>query len=187
MRAVPALSPGDLLQPALARPVLGVFLPIGLVLLLLALGVVLSLSGRGRKLRWAVGVLGVALAIWGGWALLVKPKLMIAALTAYPLSQDLRSGEPCPESIDVLATVVGKGGPERMSLALSFFGGAKTEAITPEFAQSEKESRQTFGPFKVRLPRNPPRTGVPLLLRVTSPIETSHVTVLRNAGCVPRR
>lgn len=163
------------------------FLPIGLLLLALALGAALSVRGSSRKVRGAVGVLGLILAIWGAWALLSKPKLMITGLTAYPLQQTLRSGEPCPESIDVVATVRGKGGPERVSLALSFFGGAKTVATAPEFVQSEKESRQTFGPYSVRLPQNPPRTGVPLLMQIKTPLETSHTSVVRNAGCVPRK
>ena len=181
------LLTGDLPPLALARPVLGVFLPIGLVLLALAVGVALSLQGRGRKLRSAIGVVGLILAILGAWGLVSKPSVTITGLTAYPLQPVLHSGEPCPASIDVVAVVRGKGGPGSVALELSFFGAGKTVADTPNFEQTEKETREAFGPYKVALPRNPPRTGAPLLLRARSPVDTGSTTVVRNAGCVPRR
>lgn len=187
MRGVALLLTGNVLPVGVARWVGGVVLPIGLVLLALALGAAMSLRGRGRKVRWGVGVVGVLLVILGGRSLVSKPKLMITGLASYPLQQSLHSGEPCPATIDVLAVVQAKGGPGRVALQLSFFGGGRTVAVTPMFEQSEMESRQTFGPYKVALPPNPPRTGAPLLVHATGPPEKSSSTLLRNAGCLPRR
>lgn len=178
---------GNFLQLGLVRPVFGVLLPIGLVLLLLAFGRVLSLSGRSRKVRWAAGVLGLILAIVGLWALVVKPSLEITGLRPLPLHTVLRSGEPCPKSIEVAAVVRAKGGPERVSLQLSAFEGGQTVAVAPEFVQSFEESRQVFGPYKLELPANPPRTGAVVILRATMPNEKSSTAVIRNDGCVPRR
>lgn len=176
-----------LLQLGVARPVGGVFLPIGLALVVLALGAVVNLRGSSRKVRWGVGVLGVVLVAFGAWSLLSKPSLMITGLRAFPLQQVLRSGEPCPSSIDVLAVVRGKGGPGPVGLELSFFEARRTvPGRTPEFTQSEEESRQAFGPYQVQLPPNPPRTGVPLLLRTTSPTLASSTSVIPNSGCRPR-
>ncbi|MDQ6749772.1 MAG: hypothetical protein M3Z33_03310 [Actinomycetota bacterium] len=181
------LLTGNFLQLGVARPVGGVLLPIGLLLLLLAAGAALSLRGSSRKVRGGIGALGLLLVILGAWSLLTKPALMITGLTAFPQQKVLARGESCPATIDVLAVVRAKGGPGRVGLELSFFGGGKTVATAPEFEQSEKASRQTFGPYKVALPRNPPRSGAPLLLRVTSPTQTSHASLVANAGCLPRR
>ena len=184
---MPGLLTGELPPLALARPALGVFLPIGLVLLVLGLGVALSLKDRGRKLRWALAVLGLILAILGLWGLVSTPSVTIAGLTSYPLEQVLHSGQPCPQSIDVVAVVRGKGGPGPVALELSFFGAGKTVADSPNFEGTEKETREAFGPYKVALPRNPPRTGVQLLLRARSPVDTGTTKLVRNEGCVPRR
>jgi hypothetical protein len=183
---------GQVIQLAVARPVFGLLLPIGLLLLALAIGAALSLRDRGRKARGFVGVLGVILAGIGIWALVSKPKLEILDLKPYPLTESLRSGEPCPESIEVLAVVRGKGGPEHLELQLSSFPNGKIVAFGPMFEQSEKESHQAFGPIRVSLPGNPPRTGVPVILRAKTPkakkpIETSKTALLKNAGCTPRR
>ncbi|MDQ6749469.1 MAG: hypothetical protein M3Z33_01740, partial [Actinomycetota bacterium] len=94
MRGVAGLLTGDFLELGLARPVGGIFLPIGLVLLLIALGVVLSLRGRSRKVRWGVGVLGVLLVLLGGWSLVTKPGLMVTGLTSFPQQKVLSRGEP---------------------------------------------------------------------------------------------
>lgn len=183
---------GQVVQMGVARPVFGILLPIGLLLLALAIGAALSLRDRGRKARWAVGVVGVILAGIGIWSLVSKPKLEILDLKPYPLTQGLRSGDPCPESVEVLAVVRAKGGPEHLELQLSSFTGGKIVAIGPTFEQTEKESYQAFGPVKVPLPSNPPRTGVPVILRAQTPkakkpIETSKTALIRNAGCTPRR
>lgn len=172
------------------RPVGGVFLPIGLLLVAIALGAALHLNLRdkSRKVRWGVGVLGVLLVLLGGWSLLSKPKVMVTGLSSYPLQQVMRSGEPCPASIDVLAVVRATGGPGPVNLELSFDKGPKTvPVITPEFAQSPDGSRQAFGPYPVQVPRHPPRTGLPLLLHATSPNDVQVSSVVRNAGCLPRR
>ena len=186
-----ALS-GQVVQLGVARPVFGVLLPVGLLLLALALGAALSLRGRGRKAKWAVGVLGVILAGIGIWSIVSKPKLEILELKPYPLTQGLRSGEPCPKSIEVLAVVRGKGGPEHLELQLSSFEGGKIVPLGPTFEQTEKESYQAFGPIRVPLPNNPPRTGVPVILRAQTPmakkpIETGTTALIQNAGCTPRR
>ncbi|MDQ6749264.1 MAG: hypothetical protein M3Z33_00690 [Actinomycetota bacterium] len=180
----------NFLQIAAVRPVGGVFLPIGLLLVAIALGAALHLNLRdkSRKVRGAVGVLGLLLVLLGGWSLLSKPKVVVTGLSSYPLQQVLRGGEPCPASIDVLAVVRATGGPGPVALELSFDKGRKTvPVITPEFAQSPDGSRQAFGPYPVQLPRNPPRSAVPLLLHVTSPNDVQISSVVRNAGCVPRR
>lgn len=189
MRGVAMLLTGSFLQMAVGRAVAGVFLPIGLALVLVAVGVALKLNLRGssRKLRGFVGVLGGLLVLLGGWGLVSKPSLMITGVTPYPQQKVLRSGEPCPASIDVIAVVRATGGPGSVGLQLSSEGGKTVPAITPEFQYSEKESRQAFGPYPVALPRKPPRTDVPLLLKTTSPVKVSDTAVIRNAGCLPRR
>jgi hypothetical protein len=189
MRGVEMLLTGSLLQVAVGRALLGVFLPIGLALVLVAVGMVLKLNLRdsSRKVRVLVGVLGGLLVLLGGWGLVSKPSVMITGVTPYPQQKILRSGEPCPSSIDVIAVVRAKGGPEKVDLHLSSEGGRTVPVITPEFQFSEKESRQAFGPYPVPLPRDPPRPDVPLTLRTTSPMKLSNAALIRNAGCVPRR
>lgn len=185
------LSADNFLQLAVGRAVGGVFLPIGVALMVVALGAVVSMNLRGssRKIRWGVGVLGVLLAALGVWSLVSKPSLVITSVTPYPQQQVLRSGEPCPSSINVLAVVRAKGGPDTVGLELSFSGAGKTvPVITPKFQLSEMESRQAFGPYQVRLPPNPSRAGVRLLVRTTSPTELSSTpAVIPNTGCRPRR
>ncbi|MCA1680259.1 MAG: hypothetical protein LC777_15545, partial [Actinobacteria bacterium] len=169
------------------RAVGGVFLPIGLALLAVALGAVIALNLRdsSRKVRVGVGVLGVLLVALGVWSLVSKPSLVISTVTPYPQQQVLRSGEPCPSSIDVIVVLRGKGGPDTVGLELSFSGAPKTvPVITPKFELSEMESRQAFGPYQVRLPPNPSRAGVRLLVRTTSPTELSSTpAVIPNKGC----
>lgn len=180
---------GSFVELGVGRALVGVFLPIGLLLLLAAAGVALKLnvSGSSRKVRVLVAVLGALLVLLGGWGLISKPSLMITAVTPYPQQKILRSGEPCPESIDVIAVVRGKGGPDSVGLELSSKGGKTVPVITPMFEFSEKESRQAFGPYPVALPRNPPRPDVALKVRTKTPMELSNEALIRNAGCVPRR
>jgi hypothetical protein len=183
---------GSFVELGVGRALVGVFLPIGLLLLLAAAGVALKLNVRdsSRKVRVLVGVLGGLLVLAGGWGLFTKPKLTITAVTPEPLQKILRSGEPCPETIDVIAVVRGKGGPDSVGLKLSSEGGRTPTIpmITPMFEFSEKESRQAFGPYPVVLPRNPPRT-VLLKVQTTSPPKFKFIAEapIRNAGCVPRR
>ncbi len=186
------LLTGSFLELGVGRAVVGVFLPIGLLLLLAAAGLALKLNlgGSSRKVRVLVAVLGGLLVLAGGWGLFTKPKLTITAVTPYPLQKVLGSGEPCPETIDVVAVVRGKGGPDTVGLKLSSKGGRPPTfpMITPMFEFSEKESRQSFGPYPVVLPRNPPRTVV-LTVQTTSPsmFKFTSEAPIRNAGCAPRR
>ena len=184
-----ALLTDSLLELGVGRAVAGVFLPIGLLLLLVAAGVALNLNlgGRSRKVRVLVAVLGALLVLLGGWGLVTKPSLTITAVTPYPQQKILRSGEPCPASIDVIAVVRAKGGPDSVGLVLSSKGGRTVPVITPMFEFSEKESRQAFGPYPVALPRNPPRPTVALTVSTTRPAKFSNDALIRNAGCVPRR
>ena len=190
MPAVGGLLTDHVLQMGAARAFGGVFLPIGLALVAVALGAALKLNLResSRKVRWVVGVLGVLLVALGVWSLVSKPSLMVTGLTPYPQQQVLRSGEPCPSSINVVAVVKGKGGPGKVDLHLSFAGGGRTvPVITPKFEFSEMESRQAFGPYQVQLPPNPPRSGVRLLMRTTSPMDVASTgSIIPNQGCVPR-
>lgn len=185
--AVATLLTGGLLQLAVGRAIAGVFLPIGLALVLAAAGVALKLNLRdsSKKVRVPVGVLGGLLVLLGVWGLATKPSLMITGVTPYPQQKVLRNGEPCPASIDVIAVVRATGGPESVRLQLRSPGGRTVPVITPKFQYSEKESRQAFGPYQVALPRKP-RPDVPLELHTTSPMKVSNTAVVRNDGCVPR-
>lgn len=191
MRGVTALLTDHFFQMGVGRAVGGVFLPIGLALLVVALGVAVSMNLRdsSRKVRGGVGVLGVLLVALGVWSLVSKPSLVITGITPYPQQQVLRSGESCPSSINVIAVVRAKGGPDTVGLELSFSGARKTvPVITPKFELSEMESRQAFGPYQVQLPPNPSRAGVRLLVRTTSPTQLSSTpAVIPNQGCRPRR
>ena len=189
MRRVATLLTGSLLQMAVGRALVGVFLPIGLALVLIAAGVAVKVNMRdsSRKVRALVGVLGGLLVLLGGWGLLTKPSLMITAVTPYPQQKILRSGEPCPASIDVIAVVRGTGGPDTVGLQLTSKGGRTVPVITPKFEYSEKPSRQAFGPYPVALPRNPPRPDVPVMVHTTRPTKVTNEALIRNAGCVPRR
>jgi hypothetical protein len=185
---VAAVLTGSLLQLAVGRAIAGIFLPIGLMLVLAAAGVALkrNLRDRGKGLRVPIGVLGALLALLGVWGLATKPSLMITAVTPYPQQKVLRSGEPCPASIDVIAVVRASGGPDKVGLQVVSPGGKTVPVITPEFQFSEKESRQAFGPYPVALPPKPAR-DVALGVRTTSPMKFSRTAVVRNEGCVPRR
>jgi len=157
----------------------GVFLPLGLAMLLAAAaGVTVTISGNEMSLadarvRVAVGAIGLVLASWATWSLATKPSFTLLTAGVYPLSSGIPAKGGCPRDVRALVVLGARDGPGRVGLQLRAAPGGGVVVHNVKF-EGEQQTSQTFGPYRIPVDRwlvsaDRSQRQLLLALRTTSP------------------